>query len=639
MGLVYFCEMITAVRKFLLMLGGCVLFVACSERSKVREIPVNDFFKTLDRAIYRLSPNGNYISYIKLEDKVQQLVVEDLETGKVTPITNSDDKTISFYAWVSNDNIIYYKDEGNRANTDIYITNRNGTEEKLLSSKEKSRIKLLDDQLIDGKFLLITSNKRDSTVFDVYKLDVISGATTIVAKNPGNFTSWLTDHTGKIRMAIASDGVDESLWYRENENSIFRKITSNNFKTTLLPIAFSQQNPNVVYAISNVNRDKNALVELDCNTGKEINVLFANDSLNVVEAQYSKQRGKIDFVVYENWKKERYYLNDESKNRYGNLDELLPDAETRILSRDHNEKHYIIRSFTDRNPGSYYLYDIDANNLKKLSDVNPTIKVDEMCEMKPISYVTKDGYKINGYLTLPLGRKPENLPVVVLPHNGPGQRNIWGYNADVQFLANRGYVVLQVNYRGSSGYGKEFYSAGFKGWGNKIQGDINEGVQWLIDQKIADPDRIAIYGNGFGGLIAINSAISSPQLYRCAGSNGGVLNLFSYLKTIPPYMASSLSMYYEMVGDPVQDAEYMRKASPVFHANKIKMPVFITQNAKDPRINGNDAVQFVKELRKLNLPVKYLEREDTKTIADREEARKKSYTALEVFLKDNLKKR
>jgi dipeptidyl aminopeptidase/acylaminoacyl peptidase len=631
--------MIIAVRKYLQLLLGCMLLMACNERAEVREIPVNDFFKTLDRAVYRISPDGNFISYIKLEDKVQQLVVEDLKTGKTTSITNSDGKTISFHAWVSNENIIYYKDEGNRANTDVYITNRDGSGEKLISSKEKSRIKLLDEQLIDDKYLLITSNKRDSTVFDVYRLNVHNGAMSIVARNPGNFTNWLTDHTGKIRLAISSDGVNESLWYREGERDNFKKITSNNFKTTLNPIAFSVQKPNVVYAISNVNRDKNALVEIDCKTGKEIKVLFANDSLNVVEAQYSKQRGKIDFVVYENWKKERYYLDEESKKRYDNLDKLLPDAELRILSRDENEKHYVIRSFTDRNPGSYYLYNVDSNMLQKLSDVNPSINVEEMCEMKPISYVTKDGFRINGYLTLPLHRKALNLPVVVLPHNGPGQRNIWGYNADVQFLANRGYVVFQVNYRGSSGYGKEFYAAGFKGWGDKIQSDINEGVQWLIDQKIADPKRIAIYGNGFGGLIAINSAINQPDLYSCAGSNGGVLNLFSYLKTIPPFLTSSLKMFYEMIGDPVQDAEYMRSASPVFHADKVKIPVFITQNAKDPRINGNDAVQFVKELRKLNLPVKYLEREDTKTVTDREEARKKSYTALEVFLKDNLKNR
>jgi dipeptidyl aminopeptidase/acylaminoacyl peptidase len=438
---------------------------------------------------------------------------------------------------------------------------------------------------------------------------------------------------------MSTDGVNESVWYRENETKPFQKIMTNNFKTTLWPVAFSEHKTNVFYAISNVNRDKNALVEIDCNTGKEKSVLFANDTLNVVEAQYSKRRGKMDFVVYETWKKEKHYLGDEAKAIYEKLDELIPEAETKIIHHDKNEQHFIVRTFTDRSAGAYYLYFTENNYLKKLSDINPSLKEGEMCEMKPISYLTTDGFRINGYLTLPKGLKAKNLPVVVMPHNGPGQRNVWGFNGDVQFLANRGYAVLQVNYRGSTGYGKEFYAAGFKEWGAKIQQDVDAGVQWLIRQKIADPERVAIYGYGFGGLVAINSAIANPERYKCAGSNSGVLNLFSYLKTIPPYLTSNLQMFYEIVGNTDKDAEYMRHASPVFHADKVKIPIFITQNAKDPRINGNDAVQFVKELRKHNLAVTYLEKEDSKSVLSRDESRKKSYAALELFLQDNLRKR
>jgi dipeptidyl aminopeptidase/acylaminoacyl peptidase len=636
---VYFCDMMVVVKKYLwLFLVG--IFFACNTGKKVALIPVNDFFKTQDRAIYRLSPDGKYLSYLKLQDKQQSLVVEDLETHQETKLSKLEERNISYYCWVSNDELIYYKDkDGGRFQTDLYIVSRDGKEERLLNANEKSKIRVLEDQLIDDKYLLVTSNKRDSTVFDVYRLNVRNGNMNVVAKNPGNFTNWLTDNNGKLRMAISSDGVDESFWYRENETKPFKKIITNNFKTTLFPVAFSESKPNTIYAISNVNRDKSALVEINCLTGKEANVLFANDTLNVVEAQYSKQRRKMDFVVYETWKKEKHYLDEEAKALFEKLDKLLPKTELRIIHRDRKEKRFVVRTFTDRSPGSYYLYFVDNNYLKKLSDLNSSIKEEEMCEMKPISYMSPDGFKINGYLTLPLHIEPKNLPVVVMPHNGPGQRNVWGYNADVQFLANRGYAVLQVNYRGSTGYGKEFYAAGFKEWGLKIQQDVDAGAQWLIDKKIADPKRIAIYGNGFGGFIAINSAITSPTLYRCAGSSSGVLNLFSYLKTIPPFLTSNLQMFYEIVGNPDKDSEYMRQASPVFHADKVKIPVFITQNPKDPRINGNDAVQFVKELKKLNLSVTYLEKEDNKSPVNREEARQKSYTALEVFLQDNLKKR
>jgi len=628
-----------AVKKYVWLLVVVLLF-ACSRKKEVREIPVNDFFKTQDRALYRLSPNGKYLSYLTLKDKKQHLVVEDLEEGKTTEVSKLEERNINFYCWVSNDELIYYKEkEGSRFQTDLYIVNKNGTEERLLNADEKSKVRLLDDQLIEDKFLLVTSNKRDSTVFDVYRLNVRNGQMAIAVKNPGNFTNWLTDSKGKLRMAISSDGVNESFWYRENETRPFKKIITNNFKTTLWPVAFSESKPNTVYAISNVNRNKNALIEIDCINGKEKNVLFANDTLNVVEAQYSKRRGKMDIVVYETWKKEKHYLNKEAEQLFGNLEKLIPDAESRIIHNDKKEQHFIVRTFTDRSPGAYYLYYAENNSLKKLSDINTSIKEDEMCEMKPISYTTTDGFKINGYLTLPLGLEPENLPVVVMPHNGPGQRNSWGFNSDVQFLANRGYAVLQVNYRGSTGYGKDFYAAGFKEWGLKIQQDVDAGVQWLIDQKIADPKRVAIYGYGFGGLIAINSAVANPKMYKCAGSSAGVLNLFSYLKTIPPFLTSNLQMFYEMVGNPDKDAEYMRQASPVFHADKVKIPIFITQNSKDPRINGNDAVQFVKELKKLNSPVTYLEKEENKSVLNREEARKKSYAALELFLQDNLRKR
>lgn len=587
-----------------------------------------------------MSPNGRYLSYLKLQDKKQRLVVEDLEQGKLTQVSKPDERSIKFYCWVSDDELIYYKEkEGTRFKTDLYIVNKEGGGERLLNANEKSKIRLLEDRLINERFLLVSSNMRDSTVFDVYRLDVRNGNMQMAVKNPGNFTKWLTDDEGKLRIAISSDGTDESLWYRENEYSPFKKIITNNFKTTLRPLAFSKKKAHAIYAISDVDRDKNALVEIDCTTGVEKSILFDNDTLNVIEAQYSRKRGEMDFVVYETWKREKHYLNPTAEALYKSLDTLIPDAELHIVHHDKEEKHFIIRTFTDRSPGSYYLYYVPTNSIKKLSDINPSIKEEEMSEMKPISYVTADGFRINGYLNLPLHREAKNLPVVVMPHGGLAQRNVWGYNADVQFLANRGYAVLQVNYRGSIGYGKQFYTAGFKEWGLKIQEDIDAGAQWLIDQNIADPERIAIYGHGFGGFIAINGAVLNPQLYRCAGSNAGILNLFSYLKTIPPFLTSKLQMLYEIVGNPDKDAEYMRRVSPVFHADKVKIPLFVTQNPKDPRINGNDAVQFVKELKKLRSAVTYLERQESTSSLHRDEDRKQSYADLELFLQTNLKKR
>ena len=630
--------MIIAKRYILLVLVA--MLFACNKGNKVAEIAVNDFFKSQDRASYGLSPDGKSLSYLKLQDKKLNLFVEDIETGKITQLTHLREKNISFYNWVSNNELVYYKEKhGGHFQSDLFIINKEGKEERQLNSNEKIRMRVLDDQLIDDKYLLILSNQRDSTVSDVYRLNIRDGKMEMAAQNPGNITRWMTDSKGKLRMAKSSDGVNEKLLYRENEAQDFKAIVTNNFKTTLFPVALAEDKPNTAYVISDVNRNNNALVELDCLTGKEKNILFSNDTLNVVDAQYSKKNGKIGYVVCETWKKEKHYLDNAAKILYQKLDTLLSRAEIRIMGRDKNEEVFVLKTFTDRNPGSYYLYMAKTGVLKKLSDVNSSIKEDEMCEMKPISFTSRDGLKLNGYLTLPLHIEAKNLPVVVVPHDGPGRRNSWGYNAEVQFFANRGYAVLQVNYRGSNGYGKNFLAAGFKQWGGKIQDDIDDGAQWLIQKKIANPQRIAIYGNGFGGYIAVNAAIKSPKLYKCAATNAGVLNLFSYLASIPPFFKSNLQMYYEMVGNPDTDVDYMRQASPIFHADKVGIPLFVTQNINDPRINASDAIRFVKDLKKRNAPVVYFEREEQPFGMGREESRQKTYAALENFLANNLKKK
>ena len=603
-------------------------------------IPVDDFFRTFDKAYYHISPDGKSLSYLKLQDKKLDLFVENLATGNSVQLTHLTEKTISFHFWTSNNELIYYtEDESKDRRSDIFVINKDGSKQVQLSANEKTRLKVIEDQLIDDKYIIVASNKRDSTVFDVYRLNVRNGQMDIAAKNPGNVTEWMTDRKGTLKLAIASDGVNETLLYRENENQSFKPILSNNFQTTFQPVAFAENDQNLLYAISSVNRDKNALVALDLKTGKEKQVLFADDSLNVVDARYSRAQKKMLFVTYESWKKKKYYLDDVSKNTYGTIDELLPGSEWRIVDKNKAENVFVIRTFTDKNPGSYYLYFADQNRLRKLTDINSAIKEDRMSDMKPISFKSRDGLIINGYLTLPRNKKAANLPVVVLPHGGPGGRNSWGYNAEVQFLANRGYAVLQVNYRGSTGYGKAFYVAGFKQWSDKIQQDVNDGANWLITQKIANPKKIAIYGNGFGGYIALNCLYKNPDLYSCGGSNSGVINLFSYLKTIPPFLKSNLQMYYEIIGNPVTDTDYMRFASPVFHADRFKSPLFIAQNPKDPRVNVAEGVQFIKELKKRNVPVTYIEKEEGPNPVLRQQGRTALYKALEEFLKTNLNKK
>lgn len=615
------------------------LFFACKQKGK--EIPVADFFKSQDKSGFGLSPDGKSLSYFKLEDNKQNIIIEDIASGETRQITNLTDKNVNYYTWVSNNDLVYYKKDDSGRQIDVFIIDKEGRNERQLNDNERSKMKVLKDQLIDDKYLLVSSNKRDSTVFDVYRLNVRNGEMEMAVKNPGNITNWYTDPKAKLRLATSSDGVNETLLYRENESQDFKPVITNNFKTTLIPVAFSENKPNSIYAISNVNRDKNALVELDCKTGKENKVLFSNDTLNVVEAQYSVNKKRMAYVVCETWKREKFYLDDTVKRFYQKLDQLLPKTESYIVDRDKPEDLFVIRTYTDRNPGSYYLYFANNGKLRKLSDVNPSICIEEMNEMKPISYRSRDGVMINGYLTLPGDKAAKDLPLIVLPHNGigPDTRDSWGYNAEVQFLASRGYAVFQSNYRGSAGYGKEFRAAGFKQWGLKIKEDIEDGVKWLVKERIVNPKKIGIYGSGFGGYIALNSLYSSPGIYACGASNSGIINLFGFLKSIPPFYKARLQMIYDVIGNPVTDVDYLRQASPVFHADKIKVPVFIAQSLKDKRINSGEVMQFAKELKKRNVNVTYFEKPNGDFQQNTGADRQKYYTALEKFLEVNLKRK
>jgi len=600
-----------------------------------KRIPIENFFNVPIKTSYLVSPDGNYISYLKPDNNRIHIYVETLDGKTTTQLTCDSNRSISNYFWASNDEILYLKGNSEDKQPGLFAVKIDGNNKREFLSFPNTKIRLISSGPVRDGQVLVSMNKRDSTVFDAYRLNIQTGKLSLLLQNPGNITKWYSDAAGKLRMAIASDGVNETLLYRDKENQNFRAVLTNNFKTSISPIAFSVDN-NCIYALSNKNRDKMALVELDCVSGNEHRVIYSNPQVDVSEAIYSVNKEKLIYAGFETWKKERYYLDDSFKATFKKLEKLLPNTEIVLASSDSLEKKFIVRTYTDRNPGSFYMYTIEDNKLVKLSDVNSSLKVENMAEMKPISYKTRDGLKVNGYLTLPKGMPSENLPVVVMPHGGPDSRNSWGYNPEVQFLASRGYAVFQVNFRGSKGYGKDFWIAGFKQWGGKMQDDITDGVHWLISQKIADSSRIAIYGFSFGGFSALHGLMSIPQLYKCGASYSGFTNLFTYFKDIPPYLRPNLQMYYETIGNPETDADFFRAISPIFHTDKIKVPVLIAQGARDPRVNMNETNQFVKELKKKKVPVTYIFKEEEGHVFRNNENRLEFYKKLEIFLDQNL---
>ncbi|SDM54656.1 Dipeptidyl aminopeptidase/acylaminoacyl peptidase [Daejeonella rubra] len=612
--------------------------VSCSFEDTVEKIPLEKFFSVPIKTSFLVSPDGKFISYLKPDNNRIHIYVETWDGKNTTQLTCDTNRSISNYFWASNNEILYLKSGPEDKDAGLFAVKIDGSNKRELLPFNNAKIRLITTGRVYDDQVLVALNRRDSTVFDAYRLNIQSGKLSLLLENPGNITKWYSDPAGKLRMAIASDGVNETLLYRDVENQRLNPVLTNNFKTSILPVAFSADN-SCIYALSNQNRDKMALVELDCKSGKEHRTIYSNPEVDVSEAIYSVNKDKLIYAGYETWKKERHYLDDTVKSMFNKLEKLLPNTEIRVSSSDSAERKFIIRSYTDRNPGSFYQYTPGENKLVKLSDINSSLAVDDMSEMKPVSFKTRDSLTVNGYLTLPKGKAKKNLPVVVMPHGGPDSRNSWGYNSEVQFLANRGYAVFQVNFRGSKGYGKKFWIAGFKEWGGKMQDDITDGVRWLISEQIADSSRIAIYGSSFGGFSALHGLISRPDLYQCGASYSGFTNLFTYLKDIPPYFRPYQQMYYETVGNPETDADYFRAVSPVFHTDKIKVPVLIAQGARDPRVNMNETNQFVKELKKRKVPVTYILKEDEGHFFRNIENRLEFYRELEIFLDKNLSRK
>jgi dipeptidyl aminopeptidase/acylaminoacyl peptidase len=351
---------------------------------------------------------------------------------------------------------------------------------------------------------------------------------------------------------------------------------------------------------------------------------------------YSRKRKVLLAAFYSTWKLQRKFIDKEIEKHFNFVSGKLTGYEVRFTSPNKNEDMYIVRTFSDRSLGSYYLYDTKNKKLEKLSEVSPWLDEKELALMEPVSYTARDGFTIKGYLTLPKGRKPSGLPVVVIPHGGPWTRDRWGYDPEVQFLANRGYAVLQMNFRGSTGYGKKFEHAGYKQWGRKMQDDITDGARWLIKRGIADPKRIGIYGASYGGYAVLAGLAFTPDLYACGIDYVGISNLFTFLKTIPPYWKPILAMSYERIGHPEKDKELLKKVSPVFHADKIKAPLMVIQGAKDPRVNINESNQIVAALKKRGIDVIYIVKENEGHGFQNEENRFEVYEAMEKFLAKHL---
>jgi dipeptidyl aminopeptidase/acylaminoacyl peptidase len=607
--------------------------------------PVRDFFSNPEKAYFRLSEDGRTLGFmqpVSVDGAPRRLnvFVQPLQgskpIGEPRRLTAETARDINLYRWKGSNRILYDKDFGGDENFHVVSVDVATGKVTDLTPGDKVRAELLDELPDDPNHILVVHNRRNPEVFDVVRIDLRDGKETVVATNPGDIVGWATDHQGRVRVAFRTDGLKSEVLYRADEKAPFKAIISTDYKTEVAVASFAADNRHL-YAISNRGRDRKALVLIDPAKPDAEQLVFEHPQVDLGGATWSRLHKKITEANFVTDRIGHRFFDPATERLYQRIAAKVPGMEVTLQSATKAEDKFIVAASNDRTPGTRFIYDAKADTLSTLAEINPKIAAGDMAPMKPVSYTSRDGLTIHGYLTLPVGREPKALPCVVNPHGGPWARDIWGYNPEVQFLANRGYCVLQMNFRGSTGYGRKFWEASFGQWGLKMQDDITDGVNWLVQQGIADKTRVGIYGASYGGYATLAGVTFTPDLYAAAVNYVGVSNLFTFMNTIPPYWKPELLKFHDMVGHPERDKERMARTSPALHADQIRTPLMVVQGARDPRVNKAESDQMVEALRKRGVEVPYIVKDNEGHGFRNEENQYEFYGAMEQFLGKHLK--
>ena len=571
-----------------------------------------------------LSPDGKFMAFIKPYNGVRNIYVKSIDEpfDAARPIT-ADSRPVPQYMWSQDSRyVLYAQDKNGDENFHIYAVNPADTpEEKTgvphardLTDVEGIRAALYSIPKKKPNEIIIGLNDRDPSYHDVYRLNLTTGARELLIKNTEKMAGFSFDLDGNARLAVrqTEDGGTEIL---RIDGDKYTRVAQCTFEETLDLSQFHKDGKRV-YMITNKGEDVDLsrLVLFNPQTGEEefieadpegevdfAGAVFAPDTDELVATAYVGDRVRI------------YPREERTKKALDFVRNKFPKAELSVASITLDFRLLLVNVHSDIEPGSMYLYDRISGKMDLLYRIRPELNSDYLAFMKPVRYKARDGVEIPAYLTIPRGLAPENLPVVIFPHGGPWSRDTWGYGAYTQYLANRGYAVFQPNFRGSAGYGKEFLNAGNNEWGTGImQHDITDGVKYLIDQGIADPKRVAIFGGSYGGYATLAGLAFTPDLYRAGISYVGPSNLITLLKSVPPYWAPMLKMFHKRLGNPddPKDQERLKQQSPLFSADKIKAPLLVIQGANDPRVKKAESDQIVIALRDRGYDVEYLLAED-----------------------------
>lgn len=568
----------------------------------------------------QLSPDGKYLAFEKPWKDTRNVYVKGVDEpfSAAHLITAETKRPIPDYFWTHDSKyILYIKDNDGDENFNIYAVDptakpapgADAPAARDLTGLKGVRVMIYQLPKSDPDVIYIGLNDRDKAWHDLYKLKISTGEKTLLRKNTERITGWNFDLQGNLRLGTRTAENGDTEIFRVDADK-FTKIYSCNVFERCDVLRF-QKDGKRAYMVTNKGSDLDlaALMSFDPETGKT--EMAESDPLKRVDftgAVFSEATDQLEITLYLDDHIRRYFKDKAVEADFKWLRAKFPGKEVGRASRTKDEQLWLVEVSGDTEPGEDYLYDRKTHKLTLQYKLWEKLPRADLAPMKVVSYKSSDGLEIPAYLTLPRGVPPKNLPVIILPHGGPWGRDNWGYDPYVQFFANRGYAVLQMNFRGSDGYGKKFIDAGNLEWGRKMQDDVTWGAKYLVAQGIADPKRIGIFGGSYGGYATLAGVAFTPDLYAAAVDLFGPANLITLMESIPPYWEAGRQMFYRRMGNPTtpEGKALLIERSPLTSAAKIKTPLMIAQGANDPRVNHAESEQIVVALRDRGFPVEYL---------------------------------
>jgi len=618
----------------------------------MEQAPILDrelFFGDPEISGSQLSPDGQWMSFIKPFQGARNIWVKaaDAPFESARPVT-ADERPVPGYFWSRDSRyVLYVQDKDGDENFHVWAVDPAGEtgEDGVPVARNLTPIDGVRAQIYSvpknaPEVMLVGMNDRDPRFHDIYKIDIATGDRVLVKQNDEGVGFWIFDLEGELRLAYRQlpDGGTELL--RVDMQGLEQIITCT-YEEDLTPIRFHKDRRQVYLQTNKGERDLAELMLMDVESGEltflekdpegEVdfgNAVFHPDTDEMIATAYVGDRVRV------------YPKTAEAKKLWANLQKALPDGEISVNSMARDMSRMLVAVSSDVDPGSVYLYETATGKAELQYRSRPELPSEHLAHMKPVSFEARDGMTIHGYLTMPKGVEHKNMPVVMYIHGGPWARDYWGYEPYAQFLANRGYAVMQVNYRSSTGYGKNYTNAGNNEWGiGAMQHDVTDAVKWLIDEGVADPARVGIFGGSYGGYATLAGVTFTPDLYACGVPYVGPSNLVTLIESFPEYWKPFLEgSWYKRVGNPEveSDRQDLIARSPLFHCDQIQAPLLVIHGANDPRVKQHESDQIVVALRQKDKPVEYVVAPDEGHGFRAPNNRKAVAVAMERFLAKHL---